>query len=130
MPTHFFILQLRLHGTSAAPTWWYPLGTCDMIMHASVPLTLHHTFFCVSFTFFLAASESGTSAGATGTSVSTRAGAGGELPPPWLLLDPAGLEQCLAYGMLNLALTPLRELTVVHKAGGLALVPGVFIGAI
>ena len=40
---------------------------------------------------------------------------------PRVLLDPAGLEQRLAQGMLYLALTPQRELAVVHKAGGLPL---------
>ena len=49
---------------------------------------------------------------------------------PRILLDPAGLEQRLAHGTLNLALTPQRELAVVHKAGGLPLAPAVLMGAV
>jgi exosome complex component RRP45 len=49
---------------------------------------------------------------------------------PRVLLDPAGLEHRLAQGMLQLALTPQRELAVVQKAGGLPLAPGVLMGAI
>ena len=49
---------------------------------------------------------------------------------PRVLLDPAGLEHRLAQGMLHLALTPQRELAVVHKAGGLPLAPGVLMGAV
>jgi exosome complex component RRP45 len=47
-----------------------------------------------------------------------------------VLLDPAGLEQRLAHGTLHLALTPQRELAVVHKAGGLPLAPAVLMGAV
>ena len=47
-----------------------------------------------------------------------------------MLLDPAGLEQRLAHGTLNLALTPQCELAVVHKAGGLPLAPAVLMGAV
>ena len=47
-----------------------------------------------------------------------------------MLLDPAGLEQLLAHGMLHLVLTPQRELAVVHKAGGLPLAPGLLMGAV
>jgi exosome complex component RRP45 len=54
----------------------------------------------------------------------------GEEMAPRVLLDPAGLEHRLAQGMLHLALTPQRELAVVHKAGGLPLAPGVLMGAI
>ena len=57
-------------------------------------------------------------------------GEGGEEMAPRVLLDPAGLEHRLAQGMLHLALTPQRELAVVHKAGGLPLAPGVLMGAI
>ena len=49
---------------------------------------------------------------------------------PRVLLDPAGLEHRLAQGTLHLALTPQRELAVVHKAGGLPLAPGVLISAV
>jgi len=49
---------------------------------------------------------------------------------PRVLLDPAGLEQRLAQGTLNLALTPQRELAVVHKAGGLPLAPEVLMGSV
>ena len=54
----------------------------------------------------------------------------GEEMAPRVLLDPAGLEHRLAQGTLHLALTPQRELAVVHKAGGLPLAPGVLMGAI
>jgi len=95
------------------------LGAREVIIHAPdsrapVPLALHHTPFCVSFAFYRASSESGTSAAAE----------------PRVLLDPAGLEQRLAHGTLNLALTPQRELAVVHKAGGLPLAPAVLMSAV
>jgi len=111
------------------------LGARDVIVHAPdsrapVPLALHHTPFCVSFAFYRAASDSAAGAG-------TRAGAGGgggasssSSLLPRVLLDPAGLEQRLAHGTLNLALTAQRELAVVHKAGGLPLAPGVLMGAV
>ena len=105
------------------------LGARDVIVHAPdsrapVPLALHHTPFCVSFAFYRAASDS---------AAGTRAGAGGGGASsllPRVLLDPAGLEQRLAHGTLNLALTAQRELAVVHKAGGLPLAPGVLMGAV
>ncbi|KAN0114138.1 Ribosomal protein S5 domain 2-type fold [Russula decolorans] len=83
----------------------------DVIVHppalrAPVPLALHHTPYCITFAFYRAA------------------------PPDRVLLDPAGLEHRLAQGMLQLALTPQRELAVVQKAGGLPLAPGVLMGAI
>ncbi|KAH9955666.1 ribosomal protein S5 domain 2-like protein [Russula dissimulans] len=103
------------------------LGARDVIVHAPdsrapVPLALHHTPFCVTFAFYRA-SEAGserTSGGAVGGATSS----------PRVLLDPAGLEQRLAHGTLNLALTPQRELAVVHKAGGLPLAPEVLMGAV
>ena len=111
------------------------LGARDVIVHAPdsrapVPLALHHTPLCVSFAFYRAASDS-----AAGTGTGTRAGAGGGASSsssllPRVLLDPAGLEQRLAHGTLNLALTAQRELAVVHKAGGLPLAPGVLMGAV
>ena len=94
-----------------------------MIVHppelrAPVPLALHHTPYCITFAFYRAPESSGASA------------AGETETAPRVLLDPAGLEQRLAQGMLHLALTPQRELAVVHKAGGLPLAPGVLIGAV
>ena len=94
-----------------------------MIIHAPdsrapVPLALHHTPFCVSFAFYRASSSESSS----GTSSSTA--------EPRVLLDPAGLEHRLAHGTLHLALTPQRELAVVHKAGGLPLAPAVLMGAV
>jgi exosome complex component RRP45 len=109
------------------------LGARDVIVHAPdsrapVPLALHHTPFCVSFAFYRATSDSAAGVG-------TRAGAGGggassSSLPPRVLLDPAGLEQRLAHGTLNLAITAQRELAVVHKAGGLPLAPEVLMGAV
>ncbi|KAL5500880.1 RRP45 [Sanghuangporus vaninii] len=63
---------------------------------APVPLSLHHTPFCVTFAYF---DEPGT--------------------PP--ILDPARLEQTLATGTLSLGLNAQRELCVVQKAGGVPL---------
>lgn len=93
------------------------MGAREVIVHAPdsrapVPLALHHTPFCVTFAFYRASSESEATA------------------EPRVLLDPAGLEQRLAHGTLNLALTPQRELAVVHKAGGLPLAPAVLMGAV
>ncbi|KAH8113164.1 ribosomal protein S5 domain 2-type protein [Phellopilus nigrolimitatus] len=65
---------------------------------APVPLSLHHTPFCLTFAYF---SEPGT--------------------PP--ILDPARLEQTLATGTLSVALNAQRELCVVQKAGGVPLAP-------
>ncbi|KAI0296738.1 ribosomal protein S5 domain 2-like protein [Multifurca ochricompacta] len=90
------------------------IGAREVIVHdsttrAPVPLAMHHTPFCVSFAFY------------------SPPGVGRE---PRMLLDPAGLEQRLAHGMLTLALTPQRELAVVHKAGGLPLAPESLMGAV
>ena len=63
---------------------------------APVPLSLHHTPFCLTFVYF---DEP-------------------ETPP---ILDPALLEQTLASGSLSLALNAQRELCVVQKAGGVPL---------
>ncbi|KAI9507409.1 ribosomal protein S5 domain 2-like protein [Russula earlei] len=103
------------------------LGAREVIVHppdsrAPVPLAMHHTPFCVSFAFYRV-TEGTAGAGASGTGTS-----GGTTLR--VLLDPAGLELRLAHGMLNLALTPQRELAVVHKAGGLPLAPGVLMGAV
>ena len=110
------------------------LGARDVIVHAPdsrapVPLALHHTPFCVSFAFYRAASDSAPGAGA-GTRAGAGGGGGASSLLPRVLLDPAGLEQRLAHGTLNLALTAQRELAVVHKAGGLPLAPGVLMGAV
>lgn len=83
-------------------------------MRAPVPLAMHHTPFCLSFAFYRPAEGEGQG--------------GGE--EPRVLLDPAGLEQRLAHGVLALALTPQRELAVVHKAGGLPLAPETLMGAV
>lgn len=102
------------------------LGARDVIVHAPenrapIPLALHHTPYCVSFAFYRAPEG--------GAASSSLKGGGGE-GLPRVLLDPAGLEQRLAHGTLNLALTAQRELAVVHKAGGLPLAPGVLMGAV
>ena len=112
------------------------LGARDVIVHAPasrapVPLALHHTPVCVTFAFYRASGESGVGPTGTGTTTTTSAGGGGTSSSvPRVLLDPAGLEQRLAHGTLNLALTPQRELAVVHKAGGLPLAPEVLMGAV
>ncbi|ELU39792.1 exosome complex exonuclease rrp45 [Rhizoctonia solani AG-1 IA] len=61
---------------------------------APLPLSLHHTPYCVSFTFL-----------------------DEDLP----VLDPNHLETQISLSSLSLALTPARELCTVQKAGGLAL---------
>ncbi|KAG9086639.1 hypothetical protein FRC07_013022 [Ceratobasidium sp. 392] len=71
----------------------------DVIVHdpnerAPVPLSLHHTPYCVSFAFLEE-----------------------DLP----VLDPNHLETQLSQSSLYLALTPAREICTVQKAGGLAL---------
>ncbi|CAE6382947.1 unnamed protein product [Rhizoctonia solani] len=71
----------------------------EVIIHdpeerAPVPLSLHHTPYCVSFVFL-----------------------DEDLP----VLDPNHLETQISLSSLNLALTPARELCTVQKAGGLAL---------
>ncbi|QRW07349.1 3' exoribonuclease family domain-containing protein [Ceratobasidium sp. AG-Ba] len=71
----------------------------EVIVHdpnerAPVPLSLHHTPYCVSFAFL----DEG-------------------LP----VLDPNHLETQLSQSSLSLALTPAREICTVQKAGGLAL---------
>ncbi|KEP54509.1 exosome complex exonuclease RRP45 [Rhizoctonia solani 123E] len=71
----------------------------EVIVHdpeerAPVPLSLHHTPYCVSFAFL-----------------------DEDLP----ILDPNHLETQISLSSLSLALTPARELCTVQKAGGLAL---------
>ncbi|KAF8493680.1 ribosomal protein S5 domain 2-like protein [Russula emetica] len=116
------------------------LGANEVIIHppalrAPVPLSLHHTPYCISFAFYRATPDPSTStsktsgAGGAGAREGVTEGEGEEMAPR-VLLDPAGLEHRLAQGMLHLALTPQRELAVVHKAGGLPLAPGVLMGAI
>ena len=109
------------------------LGANEVIVHppalrAPVPLALHHTPYCITFAFYRAAApESSAAAAAKGAGT---VAAGETETAPRVLLDPAGLEHRLAQGMLHLALTPQRELAVVHKAGGLPLAPGVLMGAV
>ena len=98
---HFRRAEVEVHGTGEV-TVYAPS------VRAPVPLALHHTPFCVSFAFY---AQDG------GKKVS-------------MLLDPAGLELRLAQGVLVLVLTAQRELAVVHKAGGLPLVPETLIGAV
>ncbi|KAM5544202.1 hypothetical protein V8D89_001862 [Ganoderma adspersum] len=61
---------------------------------APVPLSMHHTPFCLTFAFFP------------------------DTPP---LLDPSHLEQTLSAGLLTVALNAQKELCVVQKAGGVPL---------
>jgi exosome complex component RRP45 len=96
-------------------------------LRAPVPLALHHTPYCITFACYRAAPEP-SAAAAKGAGAGTVAGQ--TETAPRVLLDPAGLEHRLAQGMLHLALTPQRELAVVHKAGGLPLAPGVLMGAV
>ncbi|KAI0808234.1 ribosomal protein S5 domain 2-like protein [Fomes fomentarius] len=65
---------------------------------APVPLSIHHTPFCLTFAFF---PDTNT--------------------PP--LLDPSHLEETLSAGLLSVALNAQRELVVVQKAGGVPLAP-------
>ncbi|KAI0694980.1 ribosomal protein S5 domain 2-like protein [Cerioporus squamosus] len=65
---------------------------------APVPLSMHHTPFCLTFAFFPDPST-----------------------PP--LLDPSHLEETLSAGLLSVALNAQRELCVVQKAGGIPLAP-------
>ena len=112
------------------------LGANDVIVHppalrAPVPLALHHTPYCITFAFYraAAAADPSSTSETSGAGATEREGEGEEMAPR-VLLDPAGLEHRLAQGMLHLALTPQRELAVVHKAGGLPLAPGVLMAAI
>ncbi|CAL1701732.1 unnamed protein product [Somion occarium] len=65
---------------------------------APVPLSMHHTPFCLTFAYFPDTST-----------------------PP--VLDPTHLEQRLSAGLLSVALNAQRELCVVQKAGGVPLDP-------
>ncbi|KAJ7284666.1 ribosomal protein S5 domain 2-type protein [Mycena rebaudengoi] len=60
---------------------------------APVPLSMHHTPFCLTFAFFPDT----------------------ETPP---VLDPSQLEQRLSTGLMSVALNAQRELCVVQKLGG------------
>jgi exosome complex component RRP45 len=98
---------------------------------APVPLAMHHTPFCISFAFYKPAAA----AGEKGRGHQQQHVGGEEVEvevegTPRVLMDPAGLEQALAHGVLVLALTPQRELAVVHKAGGLPLAPETLMGAV
>ncbi|OCH85187.1 ribosomal protein S5 domain 2-like protein [Obba rivulosa] len=63
---------------------------------APVPLSMHHTPYCLTFAYFPDASTKP-------------------------VLDPTHLEQRLSAGMLSIALNAQRELCVVQKAGGVPL---------
>ncbi|EPS96734.1 hypothetical protein FOMPIDRAFT_1150606 [Fomitopsis schrenkii] len=65
---------------------------------APVPLSMHHTPYCLTFAYFPDATI---------------------LP----VLDPSHLEQTLSAGLLTIALNAQRELCVVQKAGGVPLAP-------
>jgi len=65
---------------------------------APVPLSIHHTPFCLTFAFFPDPS----------------------IPP---ILDPTQLEQRLSAGLLSIALNAQREICVLQKAGGVPLAP-------
>ncbi|KAF8207166.1 ribosomal protein S5 domain 2-type protein [Mycena galopus ATCC 62051] len=63
---------------------------------APIPLSMHHTPFCLTFAFF----------------------PGPETSP---VLDPSQLEQRLSAGLMSVALNAQRELCVVQKLGGVPL---------
>jgi exosome complex component RRP45 len=63
---------------------------------APIPLSMHHTPFCLTFAFFPDA----------------------ETSP---VLDPSQLEQRLSAGLMSVALNAQRELCVVQKLGGVPL---------
>jgi len=105
-------------------------------LRAPVFLALHHTPYCITFAFYrappdLSPSKDQEQQQAAGARGGVTEGEGKEMAPG-VFLDPAGLrlEHRLAQGMLHLALTPQRELSVVHKVGGLPLAPGVLMGGI
>jgi exosome complex component RRP45 len=81
----------------------YPPNSLAAIQHAPserapVPLSIHHTPFCLTFAFFPDSST-----------------------PP--VLDPTQLEQRLSAGLLSIALNAQREICVLQKAGGVPLAP-------
>ena len=63
-----------------------------------MPLSMHHTPFCLTFAYFQHTS----------------------IPA---ILDPSRLEQRLSAGLMSIALNAQRELCVVQKAGGVPLSP-------
>jgi exosome complex component RRP45 len=65
---------------------------------APMPLSIHHTPFCLTFAYF------------QDTSIPA-------------ILDPNRLEQRLSAGVMSIALNAQRELCVVQKAGGVPLAP-------
>ncbi|KDQ58186.1 hypothetical protein JAAARDRAFT_129712 [Jaapia argillacea MUCL 33604] len=73
---------------------------------APLPLSLHHTPFCLTFALF---PESTSSTSSTST------------PVIITILDPSLLEYRLATGFLHVAMNAQRELCVVQKAGGVPL---------
>lgn len=75
----------------------------EVVMHppterAPMPLSMHHTPFCLTFAYF------------QDTSIPA-------------ILDPNRLEQRLSAGVMSIALNAQRELCVVQKAGGVPLSP-------
>jgi exosome complex component RRP45 len=94
-------------------------------MRAPVPLAMHHTPFCFSFGFYRPPPPRADHDD-DGHDEDDHEGGG----VPRVLLDPAGLEHRLAHGILALALTPQRELAVVHKAGGLPISPETLMSAV
>jgi len=67
---------------------------------APVPLSIHHTPFCFTFTFFPPTSSQSL---------------------PITVLDPSHLEQRLSTGTLSIALNAQREICVLQKLGGVPL---------
>lgn len=90
----------------------------DVIVHdpaerAPVPLSLAHTPLCLTFAYFTLPLPSTTAPHAPDAPQAE--------PTPPCVLDPTLLEARLASGTMSLALTPARELVVLHKAGGVPL---------
>jgi len=77
--------------------------SADRLQHppterAPMPLSMHHTPFCLTFAYF------------QDTSIPA-------------ILDPSRLEERLSAGVMTIALNAQRELCVVQKAGGVPLAP-------
>lgn len=84
--------------TYSITTCIYPDAQHAPSERAPVPLSIHHTPFCLTFAFFPDPS----------------------IPP---ILDPTQLEQRLSAGLLSIALNAQREICVLQKAGGVPLAP-------
>jgi len=85
---------------------------------APVPLSLHHTPYCLTFAYFSPPADMGTDA------------ASAVAAHPMRVLDPSRLEQTLAAGFISLALNAQRELCVVQKAGGVPLAADEILGIV